>query len=105
MSKIIQVLANNASFGEAHDSHMIAINSFLDEQRQSVNEFIDNLSCAAVPVVPTEVEFQSSHPLSTLVLYLQKHFIAIEDKFTTSKNIQVSCSAVLSLHTLTKVVG
>lgn len=58
------------------------MNSYLESQKKPLKEFINDLSNDKYKINEIEVEISCKHPLSTFILYLQKHFIAIEDRFT-----------------------
>lgn len=83
ISKIIQVLANNSLFGESHDNYLKEMNTFLELHRKSIDTLIKQLSTFENDPSDIEFEFSCKHPVSALVLYLQKHFIAIEDKLSS----------------------
>ena len=82
VSKIVQVLANNSLFGDAHDSHMIALNSFLKSQREPLHDFVHGIAVNASPVDEfgeLKSAFHVHKPVTTLVAFLHEHFIAVED--------------------------
>ena len=96
LSKIVQVLANGALFGEAHDSHMIKLNSYLLSQRPALREFVGKISTQSPSLEDEREEIQENfpllEPLRTLAFYLHKHSDVIKLAFKNSTDVDEQAS-------------
>lgn len=85
----MQILANESSFGEAHDDYLIGLNPFLEKNRKEVRDFVNNL-IIDIPKQDEDTPSQDKNAIGVFVLYIQKHFIAIEDRFSSNDDSNVS---------------
>ena len=67
----MQILANESSFGEAHDDYLIGLNPFLEKNRKEVRDFVNNL----IIDIPN-----SSYFIKSMSCFLNKLFFLISIK-------------------------